>query len=223
MTAASSARIATPCMPGTHDQAPAALPSSDTIVADQSGVDPAEIEFPNGVDPTESRATELHTAAARGILKAMYAARMAGQTYYARLRRWPGFLPSGPRNLISGYLAWWLISTSRHRTGCTRGTIQQLPTPRVRCGFTRMRIMLDAHRHNGQQREQSCFFLAQGDRIPLSFFSTRQSCVSKSTFKADSVAMDTSLRTPTLPPMLIIERYAEPLELRSLGITRACC
>ena len=98
MSAASSARLSTPCMPETHDQAPAALPTSNTRVVDQSGVDPADLDSQSGVDPTESTAKDSPTAAARVIMEVMCAGRVARSDCYALLRIWPGSSFCGRRS-----------------------------------------------------------------------------------------------------------------------------
>ena len=66
IASAPSCRVSTPCVPGTHEHAPAAVPNADSHAGDQSGGDPAD-----------AVATEIHTAVARVILKGMHAARMA--------------------------------------------------------------------------------------------------------------------------------------------------
>ena len=76
MTAASSARVATPCMPESPQQAPAAVPSSDAHDT-SGGVEPADTEELGGVDPAVGASRNFHTAAARVSMKVMYAARMA--------------------------------------------------------------------------------------------------------------------------------------------------
>ena len=76
MTAASSVRVATPCMSESHEQAPAAIPASSTCDV-SGGVEPADAEESGGVDPAVSAAKKFHTAAARVIMEVMYAARMA--------------------------------------------------------------------------------------------------------------------------------------------------
>ena len=63
--------------PETHESAPVALPSLDPDLLAQSGGDPTEASAKSGGDPADSAAREFHTAAARVIMKVMYAARRA--------------------------------------------------------------------------------------------------------------------------------------------------
>ena len=76
MTAAPFARVAAPCMSGSHQQAPAAVPLSDARDT-SGGVEPADTEELGGVDPAVGASRNFHTAVARAIMKVVYAARMA--------------------------------------------------------------------------------------------------------------------------------------------------
>ena len=77
LAAASSVRVASPCTPEAHEHAPAAIPATSGLDADQGGADPTDAESLGGVDPAESAAKSFRTAAARVIMKVMYAAIMA--------------------------------------------------------------------------------------------------------------------------------------------------
>ena len=67
MTTVSSMKVQTPCMPEEHQQALAAIVNSQEEIA----------ELVSGAIPAEDKPNEFKTAAARVIMKVMYAARMA--------------------------------------------------------------------------------------------------------------------------------------------------
>ena len=100
MSSASSVRVASPCTPETHEHAPVAIPSPGALGADKSEGGLTGGDDQGGVDPAGSAAKNFNTAAARVIMKVMYAAGMARPDL----------------SMSIAYLAWYLTKWTNERT-----------------------------------------------------------------------------------------------------------
>ena len=65
MPSASSARVASPCTPETHEHAPAAILVPEVRVADKSEGDLADIDIQSGADPADTMDKGFHSSGAR--------------------------------------------------------------------------------------------------------------------------------------------------------------
>ena len=74
MTSASSARVSSPCILESHEHAPAAVPAPEGRAVNKGEVDLTDFDHQGGADPAEAKEKNFHTAAARVIMKVMYAA-----------------------------------------------------------------------------------------------------------------------------------------------------
>ena len=85
-----------------------------------------------------------------------------------------------------------------------------------------LRVFSDADYAGCAQAQRSTtgavvFLARKGASVPLSFWSKRQSCVSRSTSEAEVVAMGTSLPLRALPLMLLVEEVVGSTRIQIAG------
>ena len=81
MTSASSARVSSPCIPETHEHAPAAVLALEGRAANKGEVDLTDFDHQGGADPVEAKEKLAHGSSAR-----YYESHVRGQDGQARPR-----------------------------------------------------------------------------------------------------------------------------------------
>jgi len=169
----------------------------------------------------DSPTIQFHTEAARVIMKVMYAARMARPdliraiSFLARfLTKWSDDLDKRLHRLMS-----YVHHSYAYRMYAWAGADQ---------GECSLDVYSDSDYAGCSETQCSTtgsivFLRSNGMSIPISFISTRQSSVPRSTVEVEIVAMDTSLRVLRLPVLSIVEEFSLQLWFKFTDIINPCC
>jgi hypothetical protein len=200
-------KVQTPCTPEDHQQAPAAVVNNEAEVA----------EYTSGDFPADESPKELNVPAARVIMKLMYCARMARPDLLRTI------------SFLARYLTKWTEDTD-NRLHKLMVYVQNSLAYRMYAwndqssadGPYNLRVYSDSDFAGCSQTQRSTtgsivFLSRAGSKIPLSYLSKRQGCVSHSTPEAEIVAMDTTIRLLALPLASVVDEVFGATKIQIMG------